>query len=398
MPTRTHAHLPNRPVPQNRKNFSPIFNLSLRLKLMVAFLLVTALVVAAVAFAANWVIREELTNHAGANLLTLTIDKSAEIAQTIKKEEDTLRTIALNKLVQDAVVAASTANLKTVAENGELSRQWLAAVATDNNADPLVAAVLNNEVAVELRKYQVAFPQHAEILVTDRHGRLVAATNRTSDFYQADEIWWREANKAGQGAVYIGQPEFDESAGVYAINIALPIRAHNSPEVLGILRTTLNVNVLTSVLATGQFGQTGHTDIYLPDGREIELENEAGQLELVIAEAAITPETLEKFRAGTSYLAERHEAQPGLMAGALMTSPRSNSTDADNMDELGWVIVTVQDYAEALQPIETAARTTLLVALGALVGAGLLGLGAAQLLAAPITRLTAVVTRIAQAI
>lgn len=396
MPTRTHTHLPNRPVPQTRNLFSPFINLSLRLKFMIAFLAVTALAVGIVAFFTDRIIRAELTDQAGATLISISANKTAEIGQTIQKEEDTLKTIALNKLVQDAVKAASVANPDKAAEAEKLDRQWRAADSTANNADPLVAAVLNNEVADELREFQAVFPQHAEIFVTDQHSLVVAATNRTSDYYQADEAWWQAAYQNGQGEVFISQPEFDDSAGIYAINIAMPVFSHNSTEIAGILRTTLNIDVFTNVLETGRFGQTGHTDIYLPDGREIELEGEDGQFEVAIEEGAIAPAALEQFRLGTSYLADSHDEEQSLMAGTLITSNSENSAGLENITRLGWVVVAVQDYAEALQPVETAAQTTLLVALGALVAAGLLGLGAAQLLAAPITRLTEVITRIAR--
>ena len=61
------------------------------------------------------------------------------------------------------------------------------------------------------------------MFVTDKYGALVASTNRTSDYYQADEDWWQAAYNNGEGAIYFGQPEFDESSQSFGIIMAVPI-------------------------------------------------------------------------------------------------------------------------------------------------------------------------------
>ena len=37
-------------------------------------------------------------------------------------------------------------------------------------------------------------------LLTDAKGAVIAATNKTSDYFQADERWWEEAYNNGKGA------------------------------------------------------------------------------------------------------------------------------------------------------------------------------------------------------
>jgi hypothetical protein len=148
-----------------------------------------------------------------------------------------------------------------------------------------VASVLENELSAELVRFKEKFPEHVEVFLTDRQGMNVASTNRTSDYYQGDEEWWQTA--AHQG-VYIGQPEYDESSKTTAINMAAAIYAENGTDVVGVLRSTVDFSALAESLISGQFGQTGKTDIYLPNGQELELEAEQdGTFHMAMEEAAL---------------------------------------------------------------------------------------------------------------
>ena len=105
----------------------------------------------------------------------------------------------------------------TLAELEQLDQQWREADASDNDLDPLVHIALTNEIALELKEYQQVFPVNVEVFITDRYGALIGSTNRTSDYYQADEGWWQAAFNDGQGSVYISDPEFDESVGEFSV-------------------------------------------------------------------------------------------------------------------------------------------------------------------------------------
>lgn len=108
---------------------------------------------------------------------------------------------------------------------------------------PEVAACLQNDLARALREFQKRNPNFAEILVTDHRGRLVAATNKTSDYWQADERWWQEGSTAKPGTAYVEGLTFDESSGTHSIELSVPL--YGSPEPgnkpVGVLKGILNV-------------------------------------------------------------------------------------------------------------------------------------------------------------
>lgn len=83
--------------------------------------------------------------------------------------------------------------------------------------------------------------KYAEIFITNQYGGNVAQSHKTSDFRQDDEIWWQ---KAEQNGIFLSEGGYDESAGVYASDIALKILDENG-NFIGILKAVINIESLT---------------------------------------------------------------------------------------------------------------------------------------------------------
>ena len=114
--------------------------------------------------------------------------------------------------------------------------------------------VLNNSISRRLRLIQKEDPLIAEILVTDRAGRLVAATQKTSDYFQADEDWWKNACK-GEGCIYTPPVNFDRSAGLWSIDVCIPVRDGN--EVVGIAKVVLDISTWVQRHTGGETAMIG---------------------------------------------------------------------------------------------------------------------------------------------
>lgn len=106
-------------------------------------------------------------------------------------------------------------------------------------AEPL-AGVLAHPIAEKMRRLQEQDARFAEVLVTDRFGQLVAATARTTDYYQADEEWWLRAYNDGRGRVYIPPISYDDSAGLWSVDLCVPVR--RGEEVVGVAKAVLDVS------------------------------------------------------------------------------------------------------------------------------------------------------------
>ena len=363
--------------------FFQLRNYSLRAKLITAFVGVTVLAVSAVSFATNLITRSELTKSLAANVGSVAEVQAQSAGAVLGRYVNLLNLLAVNKTVQDRVLAANAAYVggpATIQSRLDgLDQQWRGADAAGNNNDTLVQSVLINALSAELREFSITFPDNAEVFITDTHGANVAATNRTSDYYQADEAWWQAAYQNGLGSTFIGQPEFDESASVYAAVMAVPVYSPERHEVIGVVRSTLRLSALQAVLGA-KLRTAGHSELILPDGTIFTAEGKLDQLEpAVFAQVTdpTSPELLEVNLHGETRL---------IAQARVIAQDRSAEVPVGS---LGWRVLVVVEPQEVYAPITTATRTAVLVSLGALVAATFLAMLVAQLLSGPIVRLTA---------
>jgi hypothetical protein len=109
-------------------------------------------------------------------------------------------------------------------------------------------------------------PVLREILVTDRYGRLVAASNVTSDYMQADEAWWSEAYDQGRGRISVSDVRRDESAGVYAFEISVPVSSAESDEIQGVMKIVADSREMLAGIGGAEFGSTSEAMLVRADG------------------------------------------------------------------------------------------------------------------------------------
>jgi anti-anti-sigma regulatory factor/HAMP domain-containing protein len=340
--------------------------------------------VSAVAFLNNRATSAELTAVAGNTLHQEAATEAQAVGDLLAQQVHTLQAFGLNKFLQDQVAAANTTYSGDAAvvhdQIQALDKRWVAA----SDDDPLIQHRLSNQVATELRKYRGAFPDNVEIFVTDKYGANVAVSNRTSDYFQADERWWQAAWNNGQGAVYIGQPEFDESSHSFSIVIAVPLHSEESNAVIGILRTTYRLDKLIDLIAKVRVGSTGQAQLFLPGGRFITQDKTVAMLD------SATAAQLQGSSVGYSDFSYQGVRR------FVSQAPLTTTTGDSAIGKLGWQLVVYQDRAESLQPATIAVQTSLIVALSALLVAVALGIGVADVISGPLGRLTHVAREIAQ--
>ena len=133
-------------------------------------------------------------------------------------------------------------NFNSLIENREL--EWIST--EKNQIIPLMYDLMQNDAAkilqaiVEQDQKSDSLFTYAEIFVTNSYGVNVAMTGKTSDYIQNDEVWWTEAQQNG---IYLEEGVFDESAGVYASDIALKI-VDDKGNFIGVMKAVINVEQL----------------------------------------------------------------------------------------------------------------------------------------------------------
>lgn len=123
--------------------------------------------------------------------------------------------------------------------------------------DVIISRYMNSGAGTYLAEIEREDNNLSEIFVTDKYGGLVGTSEKTSDFYQADEKWWQEAFAGGEGRLFIGGVEYDGSADVISISFALPVRDEEGV-VIGVCKAVIDVEELFAPLGTFAIGRTGH--------------------------------------------------------------------------------------------------------------------------------------------
>ena len=95
-----------------------------------------------------------------------------------------------------------------------------------------------------LRQQVAASPDRAELFSTHRDGFGVATTNSTSEFMRFDEDWWEGGWMRG---IWIGEGEYDESAGARSVDIPLRIDRPGGKDPLGVMKTVLAIEPVRKI-------------------------------------------------------------------------------------------------------------------------------------------------------
>jgi len=363
--------------PANRRSLNPV-HWKIQNKITGLVLSVVVLSVASLTVFSYLTLSQHTVRASGQEMVGYGHEALQRSAEIVAGNVKALKALALSPSIVEAVEAANQAYVgRTQAElDAEIAALDQAWKDEDPSADALVAEIASDEVSDHLRSFMQAFPGEVEVFVTDIQGLNVAMTDRTGDYLQADEEWWQGAYKDGQGATYIGEVEYDESAQAWAINVGVPV--HDEEEdIIGVLRGTVDISVVFDALSTIAFGETGHAALLDREGRILYANNK----ELLMQQASeeiltAIEETGEGWRENMDDL----EGNPAIVA--------YHSMEGELAGPLGWRIVLDQDLDEVKAPILQALGNSLLVAGVVAVFLFIVGLGAGRSIALPLVVVT----------
>jgi len=361
--------------------FRQFRSLNLASKLLLSFLGVVVLTSMTFNIILSTTTTNTLTDQIGEQLNTVAKSRASVVGDYLAGQVEVLKTLALDETIRQSVRAANA--LKPDLENIlALDERWQQALANGSN-DSLIHSRLSSSLSNDLRAFQSISPQHIEVFVTDKQGALVASTGITSDYYQADEPWWQSAYQ--QEDAYISSPIFDESANALSILMAVPIYDTRQGDLIGILRTTISIDGLISVI-DDPIGETGEADIYFPEVKMLDTKN--------VEYEEIDPNNLVSIQdsANLVFLRTSFEGKETILA---RTQVLSNSRTS-NINELGWSVIVSQDAEEALAPVHAQVRLSSLFGTFIAGFASLLSLLVAQRLAEPIINLTETASEVAR--
>jgi methyl-accepting chemotaxis protein len=321
-------------------------------KLVVAMLLVAVVPLAIIGYINASNTTSILNTQIGKDFKDIASGSSTVIGHDLSAVVSQINTtVAFNEVLWQSIEAQNQTFTGTAAENtaqvAAMDPIWMAAP----DSDALITNMIANDpavnpVAASLFEFQSLDPRHVEVFVTDKYGGLVGSTDRTSDYYQADEGWWQAAWNNGQGGIYIGEPEYDESSKTTAVNIGVPVRNPDGVPV-GVFRSTLNVTAITDQLAKAAFGETGEAIVIDNLGKVLFSANPEQ-----LGTQAYTDVGFLTNENQTAQISS-DEGSP-VVAGFAQVSSGGGQLA---VDELGWIYLVEQSTTEALAPVRSATTT-----------------------------------------
>jgi Cache domain len=225
----------------------------------------------------------------------------------------------------------------------------------------LVKDVMGNPVSTFLAETTRQNPIYRELVLTDRDGRVVAASGPTDAYLLSDAAWWKETVGDGtRGHLVVSDVRFDARARAWDIQISAPVEAPADGQLVGVLQAVVNMREIGAVLGSARMGVTGDAALVRDDGS------------FVFARGDVDPRA--RFFA-TDLLRERlaaatkGEPQTPLQFGAVATdgTPRlvgvAMSQLKASFPHLAWVVAVSQGEDELFAPVRAQA-TSLIIVLG----------------------------------
>ena len=171
----------------------------------------------------------------------LSISLAPEVETILMRKIKLIEILLKDPAIIDEVKKANEAH-KNVSQNdiAKFDALWISA----SLDDPMFKPFLANQAAIKLIEFQETNVGFSEIFITDVYGLNVAITNKTSDYYQADEDWWTQSYNKGDGGAWHGPIEFDQSAQTEGISLYAPINDPQTQKTIGIAKAVLTLSAI----------------------------------------------------------------------------------------------------------------------------------------------------------
>lgn len=142
----------------------------------------------------------------------------------------------------DLLAALRQANARetSAARIQELDRQWMRERLLEEK--PLIRSLLQAPPSRLLVNIAEQYhPLFNELFLSDQTGQLVAISEITSDFWQADEDDYQQARRLQPAEIHIGDIEYDGSTQSFQSKVSTPIHDPVDGRFLGVLSLGINI-------------------------------------------------------------------------------------------------------------------------------------------------------------
>lgn len=141
-----------------------------------------------------------------------------KVLERLQSKLRTVRHMAFHPVIVRAVRTQNNEHL-TLDVIQQRDEQWRST--KEENA--LQRSISQSRASRVLKTFVERNPDFNEGFATDNQGANVAMFPTTSDYWQGDEDKWIKSFNGGEGKLYIGEVELDESTNTVAVQVSVPI-------------------------------------------------------------------------------------------------------------------------------------------------------------------------------
>lgn len=258
---------------------------------------------------------------------------------------------------------------------------------------PFMEELMGNELSRELRekfkfyKEKYGYKVFGEIFATNKYGANIAQTGKTTDYRQDDEEWWQEAKKDG---LYVGDVEYDRSAGVYSTDIGIRIDDENN--FIGVMKVVLNIEEVINIIRQAKAAvkyKTAQFKLTTEDGKLIYSTEDFRFFENV------SDTLLLHFKQEGKHIRYFIAAGDNPGEGEKLFA-HAHSKGYRDFRGLGWVLAIEYETEEIFAPVAELRNNILIISLAVTVLAVLTGLSISRVISRPISKLSAATVKISK--
>lgn len=235
--------------------------LRLNVRVFSVFLVIGLVTLAAASYFVIGIGQARLRNAWGDHLRQVADQTAAAVDTYVFRLVIDASVLAHGPSVRDAAAAASKQPFERAAA-AAIDREWPRLATPD-----LVKEVTTNRTSTFFAEVAQENPIYRELLLTDRQGRLVAASGQVQGYLYADAPWWKEAFGDGaNGRLVVSDVRHEPRAGTWSILVASPVDDPADGRVAGVLQMVVDVREIGAVLGGVRMGSTGDAALVREDG------------------------------------------------------------------------------------------------------------------------------------
>ena len=316
---------------------------SIRVQILAAVVMIVVLAVIITQGISIFTTQRELNREIEVNLQSLAETTAHDTQEGLIQQLSLLQVLAASETIEQAIV---TQNLEySGLDETQIAERLVERDEAWGNFDStLISSTLQNSSSEAVTEFIEQFPNHTEIIITDRYGATVYTSANINEYVHNQDSWWQSAWRGGNGARYISPSVVSgEASGNFGLIMAIPIVSNG--EVIGVMRTVYLTASIQSDVSSFAFGDTGHAVLLDANNQIIATEN--------VQTIGTTLSEIPPTNALTSLPDEIGESAVGISA------PVSDG-EFNEITNLGWKMIIFQERSEAFAPINDALNATLL--------------------------------------